>query len=114
MKGSYLLFLKCKKNCKISVGKLGKLKFQKGIYIYVGSGMNSLEKRVKRHFLKKKKIRWHIDYLTTNKNFEVSFAILIPGKRLECQLAKLLEKKALAIKHFGSSDCNCLSHLFLL
>ncbi len=115
MKGSYMLFLRCKKNCKISVGRLGKLKFKKGIYIYVGSGMNNLEKRVKRHFLKRKKIRWHIDYITTNRNFEVEFAILIPSKkRLECYLSKLLSQKLDYVKGFGSTDCKCKSHLYIL
>lgn len=112
MKGAYILILKNNKKRKIRIGKLGKFLFEKGFYLYVGSGMNNLEKRIQRHFSKNKKLRWHIDYLTTK--MEIVNAIKIPSnKKIECDVAKKVGKIAKPfIKKFGASDCNCYSHLF--
>ncbi|HDJ96588.1 MAG TPA: GIY-YIG nuclease family protein, partial [Candidatus Aenigmarchaeota archaeon] len=43
MKGSYILFLEVKKSIEVNVGSLGKIKFKRGIYAYVGSAMNGIE-----------------------------------------------------------------------
>ena len=113
MKGSYLLLLKIKKPLKIKIGSLGLIKFQKGNYIYVGSALNSLENRIKRHFKKTKKKHWHIDYLTTNKNVKILKAVYkISNKKLECKIAKRINKLGKPIEKFGSSDCKCKGHLF--
>ncbi len=113
-KGTYALVLECKENKKIKVGKLGSLNFEKGYYVYVGSAMNSLEKRIERHKRKEKKKHWHIDYLTTNKSFKIIDVFLkISDEKEECEVAEKV--KALCnnfVKNFGSSDCNCESHLF--
>ena len=67
MKGTYCLIINVKKDVKIKIGKvLGEIEFKKGCYLYVGSAMNSLEKRVQRHLSKDKKKHWHIDYLLLN------------------------------------------------
>ena len=64
MKGCYCLIINLDKNSEIRIGrKLGKIKFKKGTYVYVGSAMNSLESRLKRHLSDEKKMHWHIDYL---------------------------------------------------
>lgn len=111
MKGSYCLIMKLKNNSKIKVGKLGKLNFEKGYYVYVGSALNSLESRVKRHLSSNKKLHWHIDYfLMYAKILEIIAAI--SNKRIECEIAKYLNNYAVSIENFGSSDCNCPSHLF--
>lgn len=56
MKGCYCLIIKLSNNSKIKIGKkLGKLDFTKGHYVYVGSAMNSLESRIKRHLSDEKK-----------------------------------------------------------
>ena len=47
--GSYLLILELKRNRDISVGKLGRVSFKRGFYIYVGSAMANLSKRIERH-----------------------------------------------------------------
>ena len=110
-KGSYLLIVKVKKNVTIKVGRLGEIVFNPGYYIYVGSAMNNLVKRVKRHFDKNKKIRWHIDYLTSK--IKPEKAILIPSnEKIECLVAKQLAKYFSFISNFGCSDCSCESHLF--
>lgn len=111
MKGSYLLILRNNKRRKIEVGALGKLKFLPGYYIYVGSALNNLKKRIERHKKKKKKRFWHIDYLTNK--FQFLWAKKFPtDKKKECQIASLLKRRLLEIKGFGASDCNCSSHLF--
>ena len=116
--GVYSLLIELKKNQKIKIGNLGKFEFPKGFYIYTGSAMNSLEKRIDRHLRKNKKKFWHIDYLLSNKNAQVISILKIKTKkRIECELNKEIFKNLkgkILIKKFGSSDCNCKSHLIYL
>ncbi len=113
-KGTYALVLKCTNNVKVSVGKLGNIEFKKGCYVYIGSAMNSLEKRIERHKKKKKKKHWHIDYLTSRENFEiVRIFSKVSEKKEECKLAEKIKETCDGfVKNFGCSDCNCKSHLF--
>ncbi|RLC38053.1 MAG: GIY-YIG nuclease family protein [Candidatus Nealsonbacteria bacterium] len=113
MKGIYCLLIKVLKTKEILIGRLGKIKFEKGKYIYVGSAQKNLGKRIERHFKKEKKKYWHIDYLLKDKDVKIEKAILFPFKRKnqECKLAKQISKKGKAIENFGSSDCKCKSHL---
>ncbi len=110
MKGSYVLLLMLKEPKRVKVGKLGFVDFKAGWYAYVGSGMNSLIGRVARHFKRNKKLRWHIDYLTTVADDVVVF--LLPNGK-ECELAKLFNGFE-CVEGFGCSDCSCRSHLFYL
>ncbi|MCD6421144.1 MAG: GIY-YIG nuclease family protein, partial [Thaumarchaeota archaeon] len=71
MKGVYLLFLRVKRDLRMRVGSLGVIDFKEGLYVYVGSAQNNLEKRVRRHLSKEKKVRWHIDYLTSSGSVDV-------------------------------------------
>jgi sugar fermentation stimulation protein A len=111
-RGSYLLLLSLEKERSIQVGHLKKVRFSKGYYIYVGSAMGNLSARMARHGRKHKRPHWHIDYLTE----EADSIIPVPvrsSQRLECDIAKALS----AVMHdgpagFGSSDCQCLTHLF--
>jgi Uri superfamily endonuclease len=113
IRGTYCLILSCKEDKEIIVGKLGKIKFLPGYYAYIGSALNSMDKRVKRHMENKKKIFWHIDYLTSNKNFKPHGAYIINDKnRIECLKAAEIQKSMPSIPGFGSSDCSCSSHLF--
>ena len=116
MKGSYILLIRVKKNSRIKVGKLGVLHFPAGIYCYVGSAMgrgNPLLKRIERHLRKKKKIRWHVDYLLVKPSVTVEAVFLFPSqKRLECLISRKMEKYAeFSVNGFGCSDCKCKSHL---
>ena len=63
MKGCYCLIIILNTPSKIKIGKLGKIDFNEGYYVYVGSAMNYLESRINRHLRSKKKLHWHIDYL---------------------------------------------------
>jgi len=113
MKGVYILLIKINKNVQETVGSLGKIKFNKGKYAYVGSAQNNLEKRVERHMSKNKKKFWHIDYLLDNKFTKiVDIFYKKSGKSEECRIASILSKTELPVLKFGCSDCNCKSHLF--
>lgn len=109
--GSYILLLELNKNVEILVGKLGKINFKKGNYAYVGSALNGLESRIKRHLRKQKKIHWHIDYLLKKANI-VNVFYKENEKRYECNIVQSLNKNLNEIFGFGCSDCNCKSHLF--
>lgn len=111
MKGSYILLIELSRDMEIQIGKLGRMEFRKGFYAYVGSAMNNLEKRIERHIRKEKRLFWHIDYLLENARVkEVIYTE--SSKREECRLAKNLGKYFTSIQNFGSSDCECKSHLF--
>jgi len=115
MKGIYCLLINIRKNINLKIGSLGKIRFRKVNYVYVGSAQNSIEKRVGRHFSKDKKIRWHIDYLLANLNVNLKKALYKKAdKEQECKTACFLNKSEEAVKGFGCSDCRCVSHLFRL
>jgi sugar fermentation stimulation protein A len=113
-RGSYLLILNLKRNRKIGVGKLGKVRFRKGFYIYVGSAMANLSKRMERHRRLRKKHHWHIDELRARAEFHSIFAIR-SSERLECEVARGMSQIAeWSIPGFGSADCSCETHLFAM
>ena len=113
IKGVYLLLIKISKEIQTKVGSLGMIKFDKGIYAYVGSAQNNLEKRVERHLRKKKRMHWHIDYLLNNRNVKILKVFYKKAdKTQECKIAQELNKNETPIKSFGCSDCKCKSHLF--
>lgn len=111
MKGFYLLIIKNPIKKHIKIGSLGRLVFDKGYYIYVGSAMNSLEARIARHARKNKKLFWHIDYLLLSGKI-VAVLIKSSRRKQECQTARSLAKHFTAVPRFGCSDCKCKSHLF--
>ena len=111
-RGSYLLVLKLEKRIHIEVGRLGKFMFQKGFYIYVGSAMSNLRARIVRHRQKRKKLHWHIDYLTQYTNEFLALPIR-SSQRQECEIAQALSSIMKGgPPGFGSSDCHCFTHLF--
>jgi len=116
LKGAYILLLRIPARTRVRVGKLGTYSFPKGTYAYVGTAMNGLEPRVRRHFSGEKKVHWHIDHLL--ERGEAVQAILVPSEiRLECLLNRLVDGlpgSRRIVKGFGSSDCDCHSHLHLI
>ncbi len=115
MKGSYLLLINVKKSLSLKVGKLGSLQFDRGSYVYVGSSMNNLDKRVERHLRSDKKVHWHVDYFLLDKNVEVVGVLKKPSLfKEECDIAKRIANKHVGVSGFGCSDCKCKSHLFKL
>ena len=111
--GTYCLILQLQEKKDITIGKLGTLHFQAGTYVYVGSALKNMEKRLQRHLRKEKTLFWHIDYFL---QYAHIFNILRINslEKLECKIAHLILNLPVsqAIPHFGSSDCSCLSHLF--
>ncbi|MGB9663599.1 MAG: DNA/RNA nuclease SfsA [Ignavibacteria bacterium] len=110
--GTYILVIHNNQKQKIEIGNLGKVNFNKGYYCYIGSAMQNLSKRVERHKRKIKKHHWHIDYLLDKTKLHKSIEIR-SNEKLECEVAFEISKIADGkIQNFGSSDCNCNSHLF--
>lgn len=113
-RGSYLLILRVPERKTIPIGKLGKITFRAGYYIYVGSAMANLTARVERHRRLRKNLHWHIDYLRAAADF-ISVLPIRASVSLECVLAGKMEKiTEWTVPGFGSSDCLCPSHLFAL
>jgi Uri superfamily endonuclease len=111
----YSLIVKLDKNQKIKIGKLGRINFKKGFYIYTGSALNGLRKRIERYRKKQKKLLWHMDYLLANKNAKIVEVFIIKtNKKLECRLNKVIStlSNAISIMGFGCSDCGCDTHLY--
>lgn len=115
MKGIYILEISVGRNISVKVGKLGSVNFDKGLYAYVGSAQNNLEKRVERHLSKQKKNFWHIDYLLASKHVNITRVFFKTAEKSEeCEFAAELAKSGLPVTGFGSSDCECASHLYKL
>jgi Uri superfamily endonuclease len=113
LKGTYCLLINLENDSKIRVGKLGELDFKKGGYVYVGSALNSLEGRIKRHLSHDKKLHWHVDYLLTHKDTKIMDVIYtVNDSKIECELARIIAKMGVGVDNFGCSDCKCHSHLF--
>lgn len=111
-RGVYLLLVKMEQGKVLTIGSLGKTAFKPGYYVYTGSALNNLSKRIARHLCKRKLKRWHIDYLIAEADAVTAMPI-VTGDELECELAAAVQKIALhPVKRFGSSDCNCASHLY--
>ncbi|MHC1567329.1 MAG: GIY-YIG nuclease family protein [Candidatus Syntropharchaeia archaeon] len=109
MRGTYVLLIKAPEK-EIRVGKLGIIRFKSGFYAYVGSALNGIEARIKRHLSNEKKIHWHIDYLLTISRIETVF-YAETAQRMECDIAESLSDLE-SVREFGCSDCTCESHLF--
>ena len=113
MKGIYALLISVTKDIKVRVGALGDMDFRKGLYVYVGSAQNNLEKRIERHLTRVKPTFWHIDYLLSNRQTDVVEVLCKnAGRAEECRIARRMAETAVSIAGFGSSDCTCRSHLF--
>jgi Uri superfamily endonuclease len=104
--------------CCIVVGRLGCVTFPAGLYAYVGSalGTGGLAARVARHRRGQKKKHWHIDHLLEHGRI-VDVYVDATGERLECRWSRALQSHAAAKEGpmgFGTSDCQCRTHLFYL
>ena len=111
--GTYALILHLPRARRIRVGALGRFRFPRGWYVYVGSALNGLTMRIVRHMRDDKIKFWHIDYLS-----EYAFVKGLwthrGAERLECGIARKTLRRAgarIIAPRFGSSDCKCLTHL---
>lgn len=112
-KGSYALVIVLEKGNRLTVGRLGTFEFPSGLYLYMGSALNGLYSRVRRHIRHKKRLHWHVDYLTSGAAVEQVWYALGEERR-ECRWSAvaLAEGAAVVAPGFGSSDCRCVTHLF--
>jgi len=89
------------------------VKIKPGYYVYVGSAMRNMLYRIKRHFRKSKKVKWHIDYLTIK--YKVINAIILESTfKIESAIARILIEKFEYIPKFGATDTKDKSHLFYI
>lgn len=91
-------------------------KLEPGCYVYIGSarGPGGLAARISRHLRLNKRIKWHIDHLTT-KTAVIRYVVFSLNISTECPLTPQLELLGFKhnIKGFGNTDCRarCTSHL---
>ena len=110
-KGSYVLLIELPEAETIAIGSLKAVHFRRGHYAYIGSAMGGFKSRLNHHLRVNKKPRWHIDYLLAKAS--INGIVICPTQgRVECPIAQALSHHFDAIPHFGSSDCQCSSHLF--
>ena len=109
--GINILLFNLANELELPVGRLGVIRFPVGWYGYVGSGMNEVEARVRRHLRTHVRPHWHLDYLLRHC---VPDSVIIGHTRecLECGMAGALGRGFQVFGRFGSSDCPCPGHLF--
>ena len=115
--GTYLLLMACDQQTDLRIGRLGKLVTEPGYYLYVGSafGPGGIRARIRHHRAVATRPHWHIDYLRAAAGLIEAW--YIAGDRCEHDWARALAQSGLVqapLKGFGSSDCNCFTHLFYL
>ncbi len=108
--GTYAVLFQVPEDVRLQVGALGERSFPKGWYVYAGRAIRGLSARVARHRSRSKRLRWHVDYLSSR--FPGVWSYVIRGRDCECELATALRQiSGQWVPGFGSSDCNCPSHL---
>jgi len=111
--GSYLLVMSNEQAFRKEIGALGTREFKKGYFVYVGSALTGLDRRIKRHLRKKKKIHWHIDYVLPGHMKKEKIYKILTTRRIETRLARELHRIGPGyVPGFGSSDTGEPSHLF--
>ncbi len=115
-KGIYALIIRIEEPRELEIGDLVRDEFQ-GDYLYVGSahgpgGLQRVSRHLKASVGESGNDHWHVDYLTGPGVIRATW-LLPTDKELECKLASSLEESfEQPVKGFGSSDCDCFSHLF--
>ncbi|GCL68155.1 DNA/RNA nuclease SfsA [Veillonella tobetsuensis] len=136
--GVYVMVMHLDHDLDLEIGSKGMMHFKKGYYMYVGSAKANLTKRIERHKRKRKKMHWHLDYFRGHCEMIAAVPIRTSGLPLEswslthepypsmpsmpdpdievsveCALADAVGAIAeWEVPKFGSSDCDCMSHLF--
>ncbi len=129
LKGLYVIVFELDKDQHISIGSLGVLFFKRGLYVYVGSAMNGLVSRIKRHLSRRKRFHWHIDYFSIHgqpielyikekatKKSGGKGKDMSKGERAneEASIANCLSSHFAYVPKFGSSDSSAPSHFFFI
>ena len=114
--GIYVFALANAQPRDIVVGRLGSFRFDRGLYLYVGSarGPGGLKARLRHHWQAAPSPRWHLDYLRARTRPAAAW-IGLDGRQRECAwAARLGDERSLTAGPggFGASDCRCPTHLF--
>ena len=113
--GIYHIVFKVEKEFIAKVGAAGQYLFVKGYYVYTGTAQRALKARLDHHIEKDKKIRWHIDYLSSHPLASFAAAYYYEGEAAykECRRnRKIIINANFYLAKFGSGDCRmCPSHL---
>ena len=117
LRGTYCLCISLGTPLELEIGALGMIGFDQGLYVYVGSALNGLEARVRRHLRTSRgdyrATHWHIDYFLREPDVEIGGVyVLLSDLREECRIAGEVMKLGASVKGFGCSDCRCEAHLF--
>ena len=112
-KGTYAVILELNSERSLQVGRLGRCSFPSGFYLYAGSARGGLGPRLRRHLLREKPLRWHVDYLRREARVrEVWWSEADSVSECHWYRAALdLPGAREMVKGFGASDCRCSSHL---
>jgi Uri superfamily endonuclease len=113
--GTYLLLMELQEAQQIVVGRLGLLSLKAGWYLYIGSafGPGGIKARCGHHRKISPRPRWHIDYLRAIAPLREIWFSHDPERR-EHQWAQWVSKRRgmqVPLPGFGSSDCDCETHL---
>ena len=111
--GVYVMVMHLDHDLDLEIGSKGMMHFKAGYYMYVGSAKANLTKRIERHKRKRKKMHWHLDYFRGHCEMIAGLPIRTSLDDAECTLADAVRDVAeWDVPKFGSSDCDCKSHLF--
>ena len=107
---SYQIHFIIEKPVALRIGKLGTFEFPAGEYVYTGCARKNMEARISRHLSKRKKHRWHIDFLLATSHAKIIKVEVYDGE--ECVVNQETEGEIL-VPRFGATDCRngCGSHL---
>lgn len=111
-RGSYLIVLRLDRGRTLELGGLGRVRFGKGYYIYIGAAAEGLTQQLARHQRGTGRKRGHIDHLREAARWIAGIPIR-SGTDRECAAADAIARVAgRAVPGFGSTDCRCAGHLF--
>ena len=114
--GTYILLLGLATAARVEVGRLGSIRFAPGCYLYVGSafGPGGLRARLSRHLGGTGRRHWHVDYLrAVAQPLGAWFVRGMPRREHEWSRVLAAARGIRPVSDgFGSSDCNCPTHLF--
>lgn len=112
--GTYTILVELVDPVTLSVGALGDHRLPAGWYAYTGRAFGAGGfSRIDRHYelaVGDRTVRhWHVDYLLCHPAAEIRGDVRSPDADVECAVARALP--AATIDGFGSSDCDCTTHL---
>ena len=113
--GSYALILQSDHHASIQIGRHGDMTLQPGFYVYAGSafGPGGLQSRLAHHRRISIRPYWHIDYLRKQCELAEAWYTCDRQRREHDWAHCLLElpNARIPLAGFGSSDCQCPTHL---